>query len=110
MNDDLGFIYPCAECDGIGGALVDSMTLYGVPGGFDWGRCEWCGGRGIEPLPQTDDQSILETRVILWLSYRDHLGCDMDTVLTPYQIDGFRDWVREHHPTAVENALLEGAT
>ena len=26
MNDDLGFIYPCAECDGIGGALVDSMT------------------------------------------------------------------------------------
>lgn len=107
MDDDLGFTHPCAECGGVGGVLVDSMTLYGIPGGHDWGRCSRCEGRGIEPLPKTDDQDVLMTRVILWLDYRDHLGVDMDTALTLYQIDEFRTWVREHHPNAVENALLE---
>jgi DnaJ-class molecular chaperone len=42
---------PCPECDGVGGVLVDSMTLYGIPGGEDWDRCETCRGTG-EVVPQ----------------------------------------------------------
>ena len=37
---------PNTECQD-GGVLVDSMLLYGVPGGEDWAACETCGGVGV---------------------------------------------------------------
>jgi hypothetical protein len=40
--------HPCPneECQE-GGVLVDSMTLYGIPGGEDWAACETCGGKAF---------------------------------------------------------------
>lgn len=41
----------CENCDGNGGFKVDSMTLYGIPGGEDWGEmCNECRGTGVAPI------------------------------------------------------------
>lgn len=37
----------CSVCDGSGDEMVDSMTLYGIPGGYDvGGPCSACAGSG----------------------------------------------------------------
>lgn len=47
MNDDTACPVACENCDGNGGFKVDSMTLYGIPGGEDWGEmCPVCKGTG----------------------------------------------------------------
>jgi len=39
---------PNPECKD-GGVLVDSMSLYGIPGGEDWAACDTCNGRKFAP-------------------------------------------------------------
>jgi hypothetical protein len=44
----------CSECDGTGDEMVDSMTLYGVPGGYDvGGPCPACAGTGSKLAAST---------------------------------------------------------